>query len=205
LTDTSISKQIELTSTILTTTYASIDKSTTPDSQIITNAITTKQEQTTSKLISLIQSTANEITTTSQNPLQQSTPMTTTDNFQTEPSTTDSFNLLTTDHFTYPTTEIGDTSLNVISSATSTFLNSNSTTNSTSSNLNSTSSMLGATITPQTDDSFETLFLTALFSSVGVIMATVLVMGIVVYCKSKKFSVIHPTGGKNEFIELKKI
>jgi hypothetical protein len=56
---------------------------------------------------------------------------------------------------------------------------------------------------PEIDNSFETTFFIALFSSVGIIAGTVLTIGIVFYYKSKKFSVIHPKGGKNEFIELK--
>ena len=160
------------------------DSKTISDSQISTIEITTKQEQSTNNFITQIESTKNEITTT----------VTTRENIYTE----------STDHFTYSTTEISDSSPNVITATTSASFNSTSTrlkSNATSTYTSSTKTE--AFTTAKKDDSFETVFLTALFSSVGAIIGTTLIIGLSFYCKSKKFSVIHPAVDKNEFIELK--
>ena len=199
LIDTSISKTVEST-----TTDAKTDKSTTKDSQIITNAITTKQEQATSKLITLIQSTANEITTISRNPLEQSSSLSTTENVQTEPSLTDSPSHFSTDHFTYPTTKTGETSPNV-NPTTSIFFDSTSTSPKHSSTSTYTSSTkIEAITTPETDD--ENTLLIVLLSSVGAIVAAASIIGFFFILNLKNLPrVVHPSGGKTENIALKKI
>ena len=157
------------------------DSKTISDSQISTIEITTKQEQSTNNFITQIESTKNEITTTRENIYTEST-----------------------DHFTYSTTEISDSSPNVITATTSASFNSTSTrlkSNATSTYTSSTKTE--AFTTAKKDNSFETIFLTALFSLVGAIIGTTLIIGLSFYCKSKKFSVIHPAVDKNEFIELK--
>ena len=69
--------------------------------------------------------------------------------------------------------------------------------------MSNTSSTKTQPLSLEIDDSFETTFMIALFSSVGVIIGTISMIGVVIYCKSKKFSMIHPTVEKNEFIPLK--
>ena len=121
--------------------------------------------------------------------------MTTTENNQTEPSSTDSPSRFSTNHFTYSTTKIGDTSLNV-NTGTSVFFNSALTSpkhNSTSTYTSSTK--IEAITTPETDD--ENTLLTVLLSSIGAILAAASIIGIFFILNLKNLPlVVHPSGGK---------